>query len=135
MTVVSTLFAVVLVPFTLGAFSAGIEGDGKIPPGNVSQVLLIPVPYLLFIVLTSSAVPDPISHPRRLMPAGLGRSGRSRHARTARLLQGGFHGLLCYRAHAFESDTVGVQAVVAEFGRQAVFGIAQHRVVVGIDRA
>jgi predicted Na+-dependent transporter len=32
MTVVSTLLAVLLVPITLGIFSAGIDGDWKIPP-------------------------------------------------------------------------------------------------------
>jgi BASS family bile acid:Na+ symporter len=41
MTVVSTLFAVLLVPTTLGIFSAGIEGEWKIPPGNVAQVLFV----------------------------------------------------------------------------------------------
>jgi BASS family bile acid:Na+ symporter len=41
MTVVSTLLAVVLVPITLGVFSAGIEGDWKIPPENVAQVLFV----------------------------------------------------------------------------------------------
>ncbi len=41
MTVVSTLFAVVLVPITLGILSSGIEGEWKIPPGNVAQVLFV----------------------------------------------------------------------------------------------
>jgi bile acid transporter len=52
MTVVSTLFAVVLVPITLGVFSAGIEGDWKIPPGNVAQVLFVLlVPTLMGMLL------------------------------------------------------------------------------------
>ena len=34
MTIVSTLFAVLLVPLALGIFSAGIEGEWKIPPGG-----------------------------------------------------------------------------------------------------
>jgi bile acid transporter len=41
MTVVSTLLAVVLVPITLGIFSAGIEGEWRIPPENVAQVLFV----------------------------------------------------------------------------------------------
>jgi bile acid transporter len=41
MTIVSTLFAVVLVPIALGLFSSGIEGDWQIPPGNVAQVLVV----------------------------------------------------------------------------------------------
>ena len=41
MTIVSTLFAVLLVPLALGIFSAGIEGDWKIPPENVAQVLVV----------------------------------------------------------------------------------------------
>jgi bile acid transporter len=41
MTVVSTLFAVLLVPLTLGIFSSGIEGEWRIPPGNVAQVLFV----------------------------------------------------------------------------------------------
>jgi predicted Na+-dependent transporter len=52
MTVVSTLLAVVLVPVTLGIFSAGIEGDWKIPPGNVAQVLFVLlVPTLIGMLL------------------------------------------------------------------------------------
>ena len=41
MTIVSTLFAVLLVPLALGIFSAGIEGEWRIPPGNVAQVLVV----------------------------------------------------------------------------------------------
>lgn len=41
MTIVSTLFAVLLVPVTLGIFSAGIEGEWQIPRENVAQVLLV----------------------------------------------------------------------------------------------
>ena len=41
MTIVSTLFAVLLVPIALGIFSAGIEGEWRIPPGNVAQVLVV----------------------------------------------------------------------------------------------
>jgi bile acid transporter len=41
MTIVSTLFAVLLVPLALGIFSAGIEGEWKIPPGNVAQALVV----------------------------------------------------------------------------------------------
>ncbi len=41
MTVVSTLLAVLLVPITLRVFSAGIEGEWQIPPGNVAQVLFV----------------------------------------------------------------------------------------------
>ncbi len=41
MTVVSTLFAVVLVPLALGLLTAGIEGEWKIPPANVAQVLFV----------------------------------------------------------------------------------------------
>ncbi len=41
MTIVSTLLAVVLVPITLGVFSQGIDGDWKIPPENVAQVLFV----------------------------------------------------------------------------------------------
>jgi len=52
MTVVSTLLAVVLVPITLGVFSAGIEGDWKIPPENVAQVLFVLlVPTLIGMLL------------------------------------------------------------------------------------
>ncbi len=41
MTVVSTLFAVVLVPLALGLLTSGIEGEWKIPPANVAQVLFV----------------------------------------------------------------------------------------------
>jgi bile acid transporter len=41
MTVVSTLLAVVMVPLALGIFSAGIEGNWRIPPENVAQVLFV----------------------------------------------------------------------------------------------
>jgi bile acid transporter len=41
MTIVSTLLAVVMVPLTLSIFSSGIDGDWKIPPGNVAQVLFV----------------------------------------------------------------------------------------------
>lgn len=52
MTVVSTLFAVVLVPITLGILSSDIEGDWKIPPGNVAQVLFVLlVPTLIGMLL------------------------------------------------------------------------------------
>ena len=52
MTVVSTLFAVVLVPITLGLLTSGIEGEWKIPPGNVAQVLFVLlVPTLIGMLL------------------------------------------------------------------------------------
>jgi BASS family bile acid:Na+ symporter len=52
MTVVSTLFAVLLVPITLGILSSGIEGEWKIPPGNVAQVLFVLlVPTLIGMLL------------------------------------------------------------------------------------
>ncbi|MCM0608684.1 MAG: bile acid:sodium symporter [Ideonella sp. WA131b] len=52
MTVVSTLFAVVLVPLTLGILSSGIEGEWQIPPGNVAQVLFVLlVPTLIGMLL------------------------------------------------------------------------------------
>ncbi|MDC8769949.1 bile acid:sodium symporter family protein [Roseateles albus] len=41
MTIVSTLFAVLLVPLALKLFSSGIEGEWQIPPGNVAQVLVV----------------------------------------------------------------------------------------------
>ncbi len=41
MTVVSTLFAVVLVPLTLGLLTANIDGEWRVPPGNVAQVLFV----------------------------------------------------------------------------------------------
>ncbi len=52
MTVVSTLFAVVLVPITLGVLTSGIEGEWQIPPGNVAQVLFVLlVPTLIGMLL------------------------------------------------------------------------------------
>ncbi|MDN3544831.1 MAG: bile acid:sodium symporter family protein [Roseateles asaccharophilus] len=52
MTISSTLVAIVMVPLTLAFYSQGIEGDWKIPPGNVIQVLFVLlVPTLLGIVL------------------------------------------------------------------------------------
>jgi BASS family bile acid:Na+ symporter len=52
MTVVSTLFAVVLVPLTLGILSSGIEGEWQIPSGNVAQVLFVLlVPTLIGMLL------------------------------------------------------------------------------------
>lgn len=52
MTVVSTLFAVLLVPITLGILSSGIDGEWKIPPGNVAQVLFVLlVPTLIGMLL------------------------------------------------------------------------------------
>ncbi len=52
MTIVSTLFAVLLVPLTLGFFSQGIEGEWKIPPENVARVLFVLlVPTLIGMVL------------------------------------------------------------------------------------
>lgn len=41
MTVVSTLFAVVLVPLSLGLLTANIDGEWRVPPGNVAQVLFV----------------------------------------------------------------------------------------------
>lgn len=41
MTIVSTVVAVAMVPLALGVFSAGIEGEWRIPPGNVAQVLFV----------------------------------------------------------------------------------------------
>lgn len=41
MTIVSTLLAVVMVPLTLSFFSMGIDGNWKIPPENVAQVLFV----------------------------------------------------------------------------------------------
>jgi BASS family bile acid:Na+ symporter len=41
MTVVSTLFAVLLVPLTLGLLTANIEGEWRVPPANVAQVLFV----------------------------------------------------------------------------------------------
>jgi bile acid transporter len=52
MTVVSTLFAVVLVPLTLGLLTSNIEGEWRVPPGNVAQVLFVLlVPTLLGMLL------------------------------------------------------------------------------------
>lgn len=52
MTIVSTLFAVVLVPLTLGFFSQGIEGEWQIPPENVARVLFVLlVPTLIGMLL------------------------------------------------------------------------------------
>lgn len=52
MTIVSTLFAVVLVPLTLGFFSQGIEGQWRIPPENVARVLFVLlVPTLIGMLL------------------------------------------------------------------------------------
>ena len=52
MTVVSTLFAVLLVPLTLGLLTAKIDGEWQIPPGNVAQVLFVLlVPTVLGMLL------------------------------------------------------------------------------------
>ncbi len=52
MTIVSTLIAVVMVPITLGIFTAGIDGEWKIPPGTVAQVLFVLlVPTLIGVLL------------------------------------------------------------------------------------
>ena len=52
MTIVSTLFAVVLVPLTLGLLTAKIDGEWQIPPGNVAQVLFVLlVPTVLGMLL------------------------------------------------------------------------------------
>lgn len=52
MTIVSTLFAVVLVPLSLAFFSQGVEGDWRIPPENVAQVLFVLlVPTLIGMLL------------------------------------------------------------------------------------
>ena len=52
MTIVSTLIAFVMVPITLGIFTAGIEGEWKIPPENVAQVLFVLlVPTLIGVFL------------------------------------------------------------------------------------
>ena len=52
MTIVSTLIAVVMVPITLGILTAGIEGQWKIPPANVAQVLFVLlVPTLIGVLL------------------------------------------------------------------------------------
>ncbi|PTT80551.1 transporter [Pelomonas sp. HMWF004] len=41
MTVVSTLFAVLLVPLILGLLTQNIEGEWRIPPENVARVLFV----------------------------------------------------------------------------------------------
>lgn len=41
MTIVSTVVAVAAVPLALGVFTAGVEGEWRIPPGNVAQVLFV----------------------------------------------------------------------------------------------
>ena len=52
MTIVSTLIAVVMVPITLGIFTAGIEGEWKIPPETIAQVLFVLlVPTLIGVLL------------------------------------------------------------------------------------
>ena len=52
MTIVSTLIAVVMVPITLGIFTAGIGGDWKIPPETIAQVLFVLlVPTLIGVLL------------------------------------------------------------------------------------
>jgi bile acid transporter len=52
MTVSSTLVAIVMVPITLSLYSAGIEGNWQVPPGNVIQVLFVLlVPTLIGIAL------------------------------------------------------------------------------------
>ena len=52
MTIASTLIAVVMVPITLGIFTAGIEGEWKIPPATVAQVLFVLlVPTLIGVLL------------------------------------------------------------------------------------
>ena len=52
MTIVSTLIAVVMVPITLGIFTAGIAGEWKIPPETIAQVLFVLlVPTLIGVLL------------------------------------------------------------------------------------
>jgi len=52
MTMGSTLVAIFMVPVTLAFYSQGIEGDWKIPPGNVIQVLFVLlVPTVIGIAL------------------------------------------------------------------------------------
>lgn len=52
MTMGSTLVAIVMVPVTLAFYSQGIEGDWKIPSGNVIQVLFVLlVPTMIGIAL------------------------------------------------------------------------------------
>lgn len=41
MTIVSTVVAVAMVPLVLGIFTANIEGEWRIPPENVAQVLFV----------------------------------------------------------------------------------------------
>jgi bile acid transporter len=52
MTMGSTIVAIFMVPVTLAFYSQGIEGDWKIPPGNVIQVLFVLlVPTVIGIAL------------------------------------------------------------------------------------
>lgn len=52
MTIVSTLFAVLMVPVCLAFFSQGVEGEWRIPPENVAQVLVVLlVPTLIGMLL------------------------------------------------------------------------------------
>lgn len=52
MTIVSTLIAFIMVPIMLGIFTADIEGEWKIPPGNVALVLFVLlVPTLIGVLL------------------------------------------------------------------------------------
>lgn len=52
MTMSSTLVAIVMVPITLAFYSQGIEGDWRIPPANVIQVLFVLlVPTVIGIAL------------------------------------------------------------------------------------
>ena len=52
MTIVSTLIAFIMVPITLGIFTADIEGEWKIPPENVALVLFVLlVPTLIGVLL------------------------------------------------------------------------------------
>ncbi len=52
MTMGSTIVAIFMVPLTLAFYSQGIEGDWKIPPGNVIQVLFVLlVPTVIGIAL------------------------------------------------------------------------------------
>jgi bile acid transporter len=52
MTMGSTIVAIFMVPITLAFYSQGIEGDWKIPPGNVIQVLFVLlVPTVIGIAL------------------------------------------------------------------------------------
>ncbi|MBK8063905.1 MAG: bile acid:sodium symporter [Betaproteobacteria bacterium] len=52
MTVCSTVVAVLMVPLTLALFSSGIDGQWRVPPENVMQVLLVlVVPTLIGLAL------------------------------------------------------------------------------------